>query len=123
MTKEEIEKLTDREKDAAIAKWLGWSGIHEMVGDIWGTPPNYRAGIDPPTPWLVFKFTTSDAAAITLLPELKKRGYATQLICGNPQSDGWYFGLRKGALIESAIAPTISAAIVNAILQLPEVQP
>lgn len=112
MAREEIEKLNDREKDAVIAKWLGLFNGYTVEGLI--AAGCSMMGVD--------YYSTSTAAAIHLLPGLVKRGYATQLICDNPISDEWYFGLRKGAQIVSATAPTISAAIVNAILQLPEVR-
>lgn len=111
MAREEIEKLNDREKDAVIAKWRGsYNGYtaHELI-----TIGCAKMGVD--------YYSTSNAAAIYFLPELKSRGYATQLAC-DPTRSEWYFELRKGAQIESATATTIAEAIVNTILQLPEVQ-
>lgn len=71
---------TDNRK---IAIWLGWvkvdSAIKPDVDGWWHDPKHPNPTVRRPTP----KFTTDDAAAISLLPVLVERGYQVKL-------DNWY---------------------------------
>jgi hypothetical protein len=109
--------MTDREKDKKIAEWCGWH-ITELGNIADKNKLGYIYDFGKPCP----HYATSDADAITLLPELVRRGYGPYLMPYN-MNQGWLLNIFDGEQdFRGPYRPTISAAIVDAILQLPEAQ-
>ncbi len=103
-----------REQDALLAKWAGFDE-HEC--DEWAFHCDDCQRGSPE----LRHYTTSDQDAVLLLPVLVENGYQPALVCLIDNS--WCCTILKNrGYVLDKIAPTIAAAICNAILSLPEVQ-
>ena len=106
------DKSATRIIDELIASWLGFTVCGDSVFLHEEERGLYRDGA-------LKKYSTSDAAAVSLLPELVKRGYDVDLF-----NDGPYWLCiaappgPKGANVEYQQGSTIAAAITAAVCQL-----
>lgn len=111
-----------RELDEKIVKWLGWETIEGLTTGFimpfwyWKDANGNKVEVLP-------YFRDNDSYAITLLPELVKRGYGVSLVGSNNEyAFDIVLGLTGGEMKTYAgqqeTYPTIAQAITSAIEQL-----
>lgn len=114
----------DLAKNKQIAKWLGWTSLEQNYADesFTGYRPTKFEGV---VPWhwdTVPCFTTSDPAAIELLPELVARGF-TPVLQSNGTT-GWSLNIwhadRHEWVVPNLHGVTIADAITKAVLIIVE---
>lgn len=110
-----------REDDQRIVEWLGWKRTTDSAyGICWLKGKNLLTDQDIP------HYTTSNAAAISLLPVLVEKEYYPLLEL--KYDDRWHLelwervevspGHFESGLVSSGADKTIAAAITTAVLQL-----